>query len=83
MKKTTNRQALLKRPLVLERETIRHLSGGQLSRAAGGILVGSDLCTDACTASCPTHCDGCSITRTDLCGSNGMFCSATCTSGNL
>lgn len=83
MKKTTNRQAFQRRPLVLERETVRHLSGEQLTRAVGGIGTPTDLCTLNCTVSCPTHCNGCSVTRTDLCDSNGAFCTATCTSRNL
>ena len=82
MKKTTNRRALQRRPLVLERETIRHLSGEKLSRAAGGVATG--FCTITCTNSCVNTCDGCGDTRTILCDSNTVACTGNnCTRSNL
>ena len=85
MKKIANKHAFQKRTLALGRETIRHLAGDQLSRAVGAIPTdtgGTFLCTQNCTQTCYTYCNGCGITRTDLCDSAGIACTATCTSYN-
>jgi len=76
MKKIANKRAMQKRTLALSRETIRHLTEDQLSRAAGGISV---TFTTNCTVTCQSDCGPCPITRTDLCTSNGIACTSNCT----
>jgi hypothetical protein len=81
MKKIANKHAFQKRTLELGRETIRHLAGDQLARAAGGIPTdtGSFGCTNNCTNTCYTYCNGCGITRTDQCPSGSFGCTVGCT----
>ncbi len=70
-----------RKKLGLSRETLRHLTGGELRRAHGGLGETTVRCVEASECQCVSEGGGC-VTTTETCPSGGAMTTQLCAGGS-